>query len=215
MGNMKLSKRLQAVANQVLQGARVADIGSDHAKLPIWLVENAVSDFVVAGEVAKGPFEIAQEACQEISGIEVRLGDGLSVLQAEDGVDTVVIAGMGGVLISEILERGPLDGLKRLILQANNEEAELRKWLMEHDWMIAQEEILEDKGKIYELMVYQRGEEVLSDKELTFGKNLAGPVFEKKWQKGLVEIEKIQSLHFQTELEAEKKKIEEVLSERR
>ena len=133
MNEIKLSKRLKAVADYVDNGARLADIGSDHAYLPTYLMQKLVIDFAVAGEVVKGPFEIAKNHVAEADlsdRIVVRLANGLGAIENTDKIDTIVIAGMGGILISEILEAGKekLGHVKRLILQPNNHEESLRQW---------------------------------------------------------------------------------------
>ena len=141
MNEIKLSKRLKAVADYVDNGARLADIGSDHAYLPTYLMQKLVIDFAVAGEVVKGPFEIAKNHVSEADlsdRIEVRLANGLGAIENTDKIDTIVIAGMGGILISEILEAGKekLGHVKRLILQPNNHEESLRQWLVNHQFVI-------------------------------------------------------------------------------
>ncbi|HAT55745.1 MAG TPA: tRNA (adenine(22)-N(1))-methyltransferase TrmK, partial [Lactobacillus sp.] len=119
-----LSKRLAAVASYVPKSARIADIGSDHAYLPVYLAKRNQIAFAVAGEVVDGPFEnaVSEIAAQRLTDkIDARLGDGITVLRPEDRIDTIVIAGMGGTLISDILERGwqHLSGQERLVLQPN------------------------------------------------------------------------------------------------
>lgn len=94
-----LSQRLAAVAEFVPQGARLLDVGSDHAYLPIALMEDGKIEFAIAGEVVKGPYE---SALHNVSGagladkIAVRLADGLAAFEASDGITTITICGMGG-----------------------------------------------------------------------------------------------------------------------
>ena len=135
MNEIKLSKRLKAVANYVDNGARLADIGSDHAYLPTYLMQKLVIDFAVAGEVVKGPFEIAKNHVSEADlsdRIEVRLANGLGAIENTDKIDTIVIAGMGGILISELLEakKSVAHNLDKLILQPMQAQDELRKYLL-------------------------------------------------------------------------------------
>ena len=109
MNELLLSKRLACVAAQVKPGDRVADIGSDHAYLPVYLIKTKQINFAVAGEVIKGPFETAQRQVQKSQlqeQIMVRLADGLAAIKESDAIDTIVIAGMGGQLIASILENG-------------------------------------------------------------------------------------------------------------
>ena len=102
---MNLRERLSAMASFVLPHARVADIGTDHAYLPIHLAMNQHIDYIVAGEVNPGPYRAAQESIARL-GLEkkifLRFGDGLSVVRPSE-VDTATIAGMGGQTIVEIL----------------------------------------------------------------------------------------------------------------
>lgn len=203
MNKIVLSDRLLAVAGFVKSGARLADIGSDHAFLPTYLMNQGQIDFAVAGEVVKGPFEIAQSHVAEAglsSQITVRLADGLAAVTAEDAVDTIVIAGMGGLLISEILQAG-LGKIQKsdiqLILQPNNHEDTLRRWLIEHGFVLSAEKILLDAGKFYEILVaHFAGENSIELDELDyqFGPFLRrekSEVFVHRWQKELRTLQKI------------------------
>lgn len=203
MNEIKLSKRLKAVADYVDNGARLADIGSDHAYLPTYLMQKLVIDFAVAGEVVKGPFEIAKNHVAEADlsdRIVVRLANGLGAIENTDKIDTIVIAGMGGILISEILEAGKekLSPVKRLILQPNNHEESLRQWLVNHQFVIKKEEILLEAGKFYEIIVAEPLSKLMTEKlsvnDLTFGPLLSkekSTVFQQKWQKELNTLNKI------------------------
>lgn len=158
MNNTKLSERLQLVLEQIPAGSRLADIGSDHALLPVAAVKSGKVVFAVAGEVNEGPYEAARRGVAEAGqsqSISVRRGDGLEVLQAGE-VDSISIAGMGGSLIAAILERGrqqgKLEGVKTLALQPNVGEDTLRRWLLENGWILMAEHILEEDGKIYEIL---------------------------------------------------------------
>lgn len=157
---VKLSKRLQAIADYVTEGSIVADIGSDHALLPVYLLQNEKCSFVIAGELNSGPFHAAkkQAAAAGLNHLlDVRQGDGLSVLTGEGEADTVTIAGMGGSLITDILEdgrvNGKLHGVRKLILQPNVGEEAVRRWLAKHEWYLIEEAIIEEDGKIYEMLV--------------------------------------------------------------
>src|SRR5690606_8847224 len=121
---VRLSTRLETVASFVEAGAVVADIGSDHAYLPCYLVHNGTVHKAVAGEVVKGPYESAVRNVRReglASAITVRLANGLFAIEAGDTVDTVTIAGMGGPLIATILDNGKdrLQDVKRIIAQPN------------------------------------------------------------------------------------------------
>ncbi len=136
--------------------SRLADIGSDHAMLPVAAVESGMVLHAVAGEVNPGPFKAAAKQVAEAGlqeRISVRRGDGLAVIEAGE-VDVITIAGMGGGLIASILDSGQdkLVDVQLLILQPNVGEDILRRWLMEHGWLLTSETILEEDGKIYEVL---------------------------------------------------------------
>lgn len=153
---MKLSQRLQYIMEQIPAGSRLADIGSDHGLLPVAAVRSGRVTQAVAGEVNDGPLRAAQKQVAEAGltdRITVRKGDGLAVITAHE-VDVITIAGMGGALIASILEQGKdkLDSVKRLVLQPNVGEDILRRWLIEHQWVLTGEHIMEEDGKIYEVL---------------------------------------------------------------
>ena len=167
----KLSNRLDLVASFVPAGARLLDVGSDHAYLPIALLQ-------------EGKIE---------DKIEVRLANGLAAFEPADGISCITIAGMGGRLIADILAAGleKLANVSRLVLQPNNREDELRAWLVDHDFHIVDEAILEENEKFYEILVVEHGSQELTAKELRFGPHLMreqAPAFVQKWSK---EVEKL------------------------
>lgn len=154
----KLSHRLGTIAGLVQDGARVADIGSDHALLPVYLVSKGQCPSAIAGELNQGPFEAAQRQVREAGlsqQVDVRKGNGLAVITPGE-TDTVTIAGMGGHLIATILEEGRIAGklehVKELVLQPNVGEDAVRHWLTQHGWALMDERILEEDGKIYEVL---------------------------------------------------------------
>jgi tRNA (adenine22-N1)-methyltransferase len=158
----QLSPRLREVAGFVPNGARLADIGGDHALLPIHLVKQGKIKQAVVGEINRGPCENARERVAEAgleSMIEVRLGDGLSVIHPGE-TDAVVIAGMGGTLIARILEEGKekLTGVRRLVLQPNIGSGRVRDWLRKNGFRITDESIVEDAGILYEVIAAEPGD---------------------------------------------------------
>ncbi|MGM0844216.1 MAG: tRNA (adenine(22)-N(1))-methyltransferase [Bacillota bacterium] len=196
MNSEKLSKRLETVVSFIPEGSRIADIGSDHAYLPCYAVDKGIAVSGVAGEVAEGPYQSAIKQVkysQLEDAISVRKGDGLQVIQPNE-TDCITIAGMGGALIASILEKGKskLEGVSRLILQPNVGAASIRKWLLDNDWELKAEQILEEDGKIYEVLAADRGnpENPYANKESEL---LLGPfllkenssVFQRKWNQEL------------------------------
>ena len=192
-----ISKRLELVASFVSQGAILLDVGSDHAYLPIELVERGQIKSAIAGEVVEGPYQSAVknvEAHGLKEKIQVRLANGLAAFEEEDQVSVITIAGMGGRLIATILQEGlgKIANVERLILQPNNREDDLRIWLQDHGFQIVAESILEEAGKFYEILVVEAGQMKLSASDLRFGPFLSkevSPVFIKKWQKEATKLE--------------------------
>ncbi|MCM3488606.1 tRNA (adenine(22)-N(1))-methyltransferase TrmK [Alkalihalophilus marmarensis] len=194
MNDRQLSKRLQRVAAYVPKGSKTADIGSDHAYLPCYLCLEDQTAKAIAGEVNEGPYLSAVSQVRQ-SGltdrISVRMGNGLEVIEHADQVNVITIAGMGGALITSILEDGKdkLKEVDRLILQPNVSAITIREWLDREGWSLASEEIIEEDDKIYEILVADRGENVMLYEEDRKKKMLLGPylinemneAFQKKW----------------------------------
>ena len=162
---IKISQRLQMIAGLVTEGGRLADVGTDHGYIPIWMKQNGRIASAIAMDVNQGPLDSAKEhihACQLDAYIETRMSDGLDALGKEDA-DTVVIAGMGGALTIRILQRGlekfgrRADGswdwsVRELILQPQSEIDEVRRFLREQGFRIVDEDMLVEDGKYYTAM---------------------------------------------------------------
>lgn len=191
MNELKLSNRLEMVANEIPNGARLADIGSDHAYLPIYCYLNGIVSFAIAGEVVEGPFQTAKKQVERLGltrFIEVRKGNGLEVVEKGE-INVVTICGMGGTLISSILDAGKekLVGVKRLILQPNIAAISVRKWLLHNGWNLIEEHILEEDQKIYEVLVAEVGDPLQAYNELEITKEiLVGPYLLKKKNKTFI-----------------------------
>ncbi|AOZ91711.1 tRNA (adenine(22)-N(1))-methyltransferase [Paenibacillus crassostreae] len=170
---MKLSKRLQYIMEQIPDGSTMADIGSDHAMLPVAAVQKGKVLSAIAGEVNPGPRDAAAKQVASaglIDKISVRLGDGLNVIEPGE-VDVITIAGMGGGLISSILEQGisKLQGVKMLVLQPNVGEDLVRRWLLDNRWILISEHIMEEDRKVYEILTAvpkNNGETLLSNDDV-------------------------------------------------
>ncbi|MBO0480954.1 tRNA (adenine(22)-N(1))-methyltransferase [Candidatus Enterococcus courvalinii] len=232
MNHLDLSRRLAAVGEFVPAKARLADIGSDHAYLPVALMLKGKIEFAVAGEVVKGPFESAQKQVRK-DGLEgriiVRLANGLAAIEPSDEITAITIAGMGGALIRDILEAGKtrLTQKERLILQPNIGERTLRVWLEENQYQIIEEVILEENKKIYEIIVAEKATSPVtySPEDLMFGpllRKTKNAIFKAKWQRELAQREAIVQQMIQANkgaeiserqqtFEAEIKQIQEVL----
>ena len=153
---MALSERLLAVANMITPGLRVADVGCDHGYLAIYLIKNHISPHVIAMDVGCGPLERAMQHVQEAElapDIEIRLSDGLTELNVDE-VDCIVLAGMGGPLMIDILKRGEeiCDEVHELILQPQSEIDKVRHFLEDNQYRIISEDIVLEDGKFYPMM---------------------------------------------------------------
>ena len=151
-----LSKRLSVIASLVPKGARVCDVGTDHGYLSIYLRSSGTAQGVIASDINEKPLKTARKNIKEsqIGGIELRLGDGLSAVNKGE-IDTAVIAGMGGEVISGILKRGKdiaKSGIT-LILQPTTSPEFLRKFLSENGYEILKEIPVLENRKLYSVML--------------------------------------------------------------
>lgn len=174
---MQLSIRMQAVADMVTTAESVADIGTDHGYVPIYLVEQKKVQHAIAMDVRKGPLSKARENIMKFGcgdRIETRLSDGLSMLKPEEA-DTVIIAGMGGMLTIRILEEGleVLQTVRECILQPQSDLDKVRQFLHQHHFRIVQEKMLIDEDKYYTIMRVMHGEESpYTEAENLYGRHL-------------------------------------------
>ncbi len=158
---IELKGRLAEIAGYVPQGSAIIDVGTDHAYLPIFLVQRGRCPRAVGVDIHAGPYKSAVEQVG-LQGLQDRiniyLGDGLQPVQPGEG-DVVTVAGMGGTTIVDILQAGErvLAQVNRLILQPMVAGASLRLWLMQHGWGIMEEQLVEEDGRIYEISVAERG----------------------------------------------------------
>ncbi|TSB46744.1 tRNA (adenine(22)-N(1))-methyltransferase [Alkalicoccobacillus porphyridii] len=179
MNEQQLSKRLACVAAHVSDLNMVADIGSDHAYLPSFLCLENPQVKAIAGEINEGPFQAAKSQVSQLGltdRIDVRKGSGLDIM-APGEAEAVTIAGMGGGLIAAILEDGKekLPGVTRLVLQPNNAARAVREWLLENQWMLLKEDIIDENNKIYEVLIAEPGLDQHRYQKDTEKKLLLGP----------------------------------------
>lgn len=142
--------RLEAVFSIVPKARAIADIGTDHGYLAVELINRNRAEFVVAGDVHKGPLESAKEyiqSCGLSSKIDCRLGDGLKVTEVGE-LNGAICCGMGGYLMRDIVDAGP-EPLEFYVLQPQNGQKELRQYMVQKGYIIVLEVIVEDAGKIY------------------------------------------------------------------
>ena len=166
-----LSDRLKAVADMITPGLPVADIGCDHAYLPIYLIREEISPYVVACDVNAGPVVRAKENVEDVDlsdKIDIRQGDGLSVLEPGE-VRSVVLAGMGGKLMIRILDEGKdvLSGVSEIILEPQSDVADVRHFLQDADFRIISENMVCEDNKFYPLIKAVPGK-MTWDREIYF-----------------------------------------------
>lgn len=236
MKNDTLSERLEAVSHWVRSGEWLVDIGTDHAQLPITAVQRGLVPGAIVGEIVDGPYLNAKKAIDDnhlADQIKLFQGDGLQILQslpADCLLGTITICGMGGRLIRKILNDAKrqvvLPLRSRLVLQPNNHEYDLRKWLADCNYHIIGEEIIKEKGIIYEVIVAEIVQKIsdYSQEELKFGPCLLkerSSLFIEKWtaqrdhlKKILRQMRKSSSVSSDKVriIEQEIEKIEEILS---
>lgn len=157
---MVLSPRLAAIAAQIPRGARLADIGTDHAYLPTALLLAGTISSAVAADVNRGPLDRGRETAR-IAGvadrIDFRLCDGLRGLRRNEA-DVVVIAGMGGELISRILSEAQWTREVLLLLQPMTAQPELRRWLTKNSYRIEKETVVREGKKLYVILAVRGGQ---------------------------------------------------------
>ncbi len=159
---MNIGARLETAGLMVPEGCVLADIGTDHAYLPVWLLEKKRIAAAIAGDIAEGPCRAAQMtvAMHGLKDkIEVRMGSGLEVLRPGEA-QCAAVAGMGASTIIAILEASPqvTEKFEQLVLQPMAGAASLRRWLCGHGWIIKEEALVEDGPHFYEIMSAVHGE---------------------------------------------------------
>ena len=163
-------KRIEIIASLISSdNGDLLDIGSDHGYLPLLLLKGGFSSKLYASENKLGPFN---NLTNSLKGTDITclFGDGLEVYQ--ENIKQVVIAGMGGRLISMILDEGKihLASIERLILEPQTDEGEMRRCLNDLKWKQIYGVYIKEKGHIYPIEIYVKGEEKLSEAEIEFGK---------------------------------------------
>ena len=179
MRKMELSPRLRSVAELVPPGAKFADVGTDHAYLPVWLLQRGVIRHAVASDLRHGPLDRARQTAEKygLSGqMEFRLCDGLSGIAPEEA-DTIAIAGMGGETIASILAAAPWTRERDclLLLQPMSAQPFLRRWLQEHGYVIRRETLSREGSSLYVTLEARAGRaEELTPAELWAGRQNRG-----------------------------------------
>lgn len=205
---MQLSYRLKTVADMVSKNNRVADIGCDHAYVSIYLIKNQIASKVIALDINIGPLKIANENINNhgmVNLIETRLSNGAKQLQPRE-VDTILIAGMGGALMSKILteSRKVVDSCEELVLQPQSEIFLIRKLMEEIGFKIIEEDMLIDENKYYTI--------IKAKKDKNLSQDLYGNEVHYRYGKILLEKNNpVLKLYLQEGLKVNNKLIEELI----
>jgi len=157
--NINLTPRLLAAARKVDKGERIADIGTDHGYVPIYLILSGVAGRAIACDINEGPLMRAYENIKKYDlcdKIELRLSDGFSNI-GKDEADTALILGMGGLLIARILDNSRHTGIDTFILQPMQAQSKLREYLYNNNFVILDEELAMEGDKIYTIIKAVRG----------------------------------------------------------
>lgn len=158
---LPISKRLLCCAEMIKKGARVADIGTDHGYLAVYLLQNKIADEVYASDLREKPLQKARDNAR-LFGMSERIhflqSNGLHNYKGDE-MDTIVCAGMGGDLICQIIDNAPWLQNERytLILQPQSGGQDVRRYLMEHGFFIETEVLTEDSGFLYSVMQVHYG----------------------------------------------------------
>lgn len=214
-----LTPRLQAVADYVEPGSIVADIGTDHAYVPAYLLQHGIIRTAYACDINPGPLQNARQTIAQnaLSGVEFLLSDGMLALEGKQ-FDTVIIAGMGGELIARVMAQSPLSRQQQLcfILQPMTKADYLRTFLYREGFAVREETFAAEEDKLYSILkVFYTGESVqISNAYALLGGAKAHPLFEQKRQREIVRLRKIDaSLQHKADSEPMREEILQLIKE--
>ncbi len=164
---IKLSERLQKIVNMVPNAICVGDVGTDHAYIPIELININKCKYAIASDIGSGPLINAQKSISFMGleeKIQIRQGSGLQPYH-EGEIDSVILAGMGGELICDILrtDADKLSSIKYFIFQPMTAQDELRRWLLHNGFMITKEMLAKEAHHIYEIFLAEHGQMTVAD----------------------------------------------------
>ena len=169
---MKISERLRVIGDLIPDNSFVLDIGCDHALLDIYIVKKNKNIKTIASDINKGPLEIAKENVKKYNlenKINLKQENGLNAY--ENGIDTIVLSGLGTTTIIDILNKRKevLKNIKNLVISSNNDYYKLRKNITKLGFKIKEEKIVLDKNKYYPVILFVPGKEKYNYYELKYG----------------------------------------------
>lgn len=188
---MKINERLERIGDLVEANSFCLDVGCDHALLDIYLVKKNKNIKAIASDIAEGPLEQAkQNIIRENleNEIETRLGPGLKTYS--EGIDTIIISGMGGRNIIGICKDSPkvLKKINTLIISPNNYQEDVKRYLCKNGFYVENEEFVRDKKFIYQIIIFKKGKKKYTNKEYFFGPVFLikkGPLFREYYEREL------------------------------
>lgn len=197
---MKLTCRMQEIVDFASEGSRFCDVGCDHGLVGIELLLSYNAQYVIFSDILEQPLKNARENVYKYGlsekQVDFRLGSGLTKIKGAE-VDTVIIAGMGGKNIIDILAHDKIktESFKTFVFQPTNGESDLRKWLCDNSFVICNESLIKENGVFYTTLLVTIGESNLSDKEIKFGKHIdyTDKVFIQKCSEKLTKLYEIRN----------------------
>lgn len=172
MTKVNINKRLEMIAFKIPDNRSVIDVGCDHALLGIYLVLNKKNIKVIASDINEGPLVKARENIKKYKveeQVKVKLGNGIDTI--EEGIDTIVISGMGGLNMVGILKYKThlLKNVSTIVLSPNNYTKEVRQEITKLGYHIVDEDLVEDKGIIYPVIVFEKGKRFYRKQDYIYG----------------------------------------------
>ena len=173
MTNIKLSKRLECIADMVDNSSVIADIGCDHALLDIKKKQKKIIKKSIACDITIGALDQAKKniSINNIKNIDTRLGDGLEPINDDDNIDTIVMSGLGDQKIINVLDnnKNKLKSVNSIIIQSNTGIYNIRKYLTSIGYFIEKEKLIKERNIIYVVIKFSKGNVKYTKKELMYG----------------------------------------------
>lgn len=191
---IKLSKRLASIASNIDKEDKVVDIGCDHGYLSIYLKAVNGNKIVIATDINENALNMAKKNINKNSIlIETRLGNGLDVIKHNE-VDTIIISGMGGNTILNILKKNKLKYIKKIVIQSNTDIPLIRKYINKLGYTIKNEQLIIDKNIYYIIITFTKGRHKYTKKELYFGPILLKENNDLFNEKKAIELNKLEEI---------------------
>lgn len=191
---IKLSKRLASIASNIDKEDKVVDIGCDHGYLSIYLKAVNGNKVVIATDINENALNMAKKNINKNSIlIETRLGNGLDVIKHNE-VDTIIISGMGGNTILNILKKNKLKYIKKIVIQSNTDIPLIRKYINKLGYTIKNEQLIIDKNIYYIIITFTKGKHKYTKKELYFGPILLKENNDLFNEKKAIELNKLEEI---------------------